>query len=150
MADPIVKTIDVGCDAARAFDIFVNRVAAWWPLDRHAVSAVAGKAALGATIEPRVGGAVFETMHDGTRADWGEVLVFEPGARLAMSWHPGADAGLATRVEVAFEDVGQGRCRVRLTHSGWEVRAERADAIRGNYDAGWDFVLGACFAAACR
>ena len=116
MSEPIVKRVEVNCDAAEAFDVFVSRIALWWPLDGHAVSAAAGKAALGVTIEPEIGGAVYETMHDGQRADWGKVLDFEPGRKLAMTWHPGNNAGNATRVDVEFEALGSNRTAVTLTH----------------------------------
>lgn len=148
MPEPIVKTIDVACSAEHAFDVFVNRIARWWPLNGHAVSAAAGKAALAVTIEPHVGGAVFETMWDGSRSDWGKVLVFEPGSALAMTWHPGNNADNPTRVDVAFEDLGDGQTRVTLTHSGWEVWGDDAAARRDSYNGGWDTVFGDCYARA--
>ncbi|WP_299771909.1 SRPBCC domain-containing protein [uncultured Tateyamaria sp.] len=148
MISPIIKTIDVPCAADRAFDIFVTRIASWWPMDRHAVSAAAGKAALAVTIEPHVGGAVYETMYDGTRSDWGKVLEFEVGRNLAMTWHPGSNADSATRVDIQFDAINEAKTRVTLTHSGWEVWADEAHAKRENYDSGWDFVLGERYAAA--
>lgn len=141
MTDPIVKTLDLDCDAARAFAVFVERIATWWPLDGHAVSASAGKTAQSVVIEPRVGGAIYEIMHDGKRTDWGRVLVYTKGRHLATTWHPGNNAGNPTRLDVSFEDIGAGKSRLTLTHSGWEVWAERADEMRGSYDGGWDHVL---------
>ena len=148
MTEPIIKTIEVPCSAARAFDIFVTRIAKWWPLDGHAASAAAGKAALAVTVEPRVGGHIYETMYDGTRTDWGEILEFVPDQRLAMTWHPGNNAEKPTRVEIAFEPVSEAVTRVVLTHSGWEVWGEDAADKRENYDTGWDFVLGERYASA--
>ncbi|WP_299947679.1 SRPBCC domain-containing protein [uncultured Ruegeria sp.] len=148
MIDPIIKTIVVNAVPERAFDIFVNRIAKWWPLDGHAVSAAQGQPALAVTIEPRVGGAVYETMFDGTRVDWGKVLVFEEGTRLAFSWHPGTNKDRPTHVEVWFETHGDGQTKVTLTHSGWEVWATEATGKRTGYDSGWDHVLGECYANA--
>ncbi|WP_298932564.1 hypothetical protein [uncultured Ruegeria sp.] len=145
MTDPIVKRVTVNAAPEQAFDVFVNRIAKWWPLDGHAVSASKAKPALAVTIEPHVGGAVYETMFDGTRADWGEVLVFEAGRRLALSWHPGTNKDRPTRVEVTFESHGSAQSKVTLTHSGWEVWAGEAPEKRGGYDTGWDHVLGHCF-----
>jgi len=150
MTDPIIKTLEVPCDATQAFDIFVNRIASWWPLDGHAASAAAGKAALAVTIEPEVGGAIYETMYDGTRTEWGEILEFEAGCKLAMTWHPGNNADRPTRVDVTFDALSGGRCRVTLTHSGWDIWGNEAGDKRGNYDTGWDFVLGARYAEAAR
>ncbi len=149
MTDPIVKTVTVACDPGHAFDVFVNRIASWWPLDSHAVSAGQDKSALAVTIEPRVGGAVYETMFDGSRADWGEVLEFEAGRKLAMTWHPGNNADAPTRVDVVFEGQGDGSTQVTLTHSGWEIWGDAAGERRGNYSDGWDRVLGTCFVGAC-
>lgn len=144
MTDPIVKTLNVPCTAEQAFDVFVERIGTWWPLESHAASAAAGKAALDVTIEPHVGGAVYETMWDGGRNDWGKVLEFERGKTLSMTWHPGNNADHPTQVTVTFEDTSAG-ARVVLTHSGWEIWADKAADARGNYDGGWDVVFGSCF-----
>ena len=149
MTDPIVKTIIVNCTPERAFDVFVNRTSDWWPLDRHAVSAGAGKVALAVTIEPKVGGAVYETMHDGNRTDWGKVLEFEQGSKLAMTWHPGTNVDAPTRVDVAFAAEGNGQTKVTLTHSGWNVWADRADDMRNSYNGGWQTVFVTRYADAC-
>ncbi|MEO1108435.1 MAG: SRPBCC domain-containing protein [Pseudomonadota bacterium] len=148
MTNPIVKSITVNAAPNRAFDVFVHRVANWWPLDGHAVSASKGKPALAVMIEPWVGGAVYETMCDGERADWGEVLIYEDGRRVAFTWHPGTNKDFPTQVEVLFEERDPGKTLVTLTHSGWEVWAAEAPEKRGGYDTGWDFVLGECYANA--
>ena len=149
MPDPVVKTVEVACTPSVAFDIFVNRIAKWWPLDRHAASVKYGEAALAVKIEPRVGGAMYETMYNGERDAWGKVLEFEPGKKLAVSWHPGDNKTHPTRVDVDFEPAADGRTKVTLTHSGWEAWAEQADAMRDNYNGGWVVVFETCFAGAC-
>lgn len=149
MTDRIFKSLDLAISAAAAFDVFVNRMSSWWPLGSHAVSASEGKAAQAVTVEPRVGGAVFEIMHDGRRSDWGEVLEFEAGRRFVMSWHPGSGKDMSTRVQVVFEDLPGDGVRITLTHAGWEVWGDAAGEKRANYDAGWDVVLGVCFVKAC-
>lgn len=148
MTDPIVKEITVPCDAQMAFDIFVHRIASWWPLDGHSASAGDGKAAQDLTIEPHVGGEMYETKHDGTRDLWGKVLEFEPGRKLATTWHPGNNKDNPTRLDVAFEAAGDG-CRVTLTHSGWEAWGEKADEMRDNYNGGWEIVFTERFAEGC-
>lgn len=150
ITDPVVKTIDVPCSAAEAFDVFVHHTSSWWPLSKHAVSAGAGKVAQAVTIEPQKGGAVYETMHDGTRSEWGQVLEYDPGRRLAMSWHPGTPEETATEVVVVFSAKPEGGCRVELTHSNWQAWGERASEMRGNYDGGWVHVFEECYAAQCR
>ena len=149
MTNPVIKSIEVSCGAAKAFDVFVNRTAKWWPLAGHSVSAGAGQAALAVTIEPKLGGAVFETKFDGARTEWGQVTAFETGKYMAMTWHPGTNAEYPTKVEVKFEELSNERTRVTLTHSGWEVWAEKADEMRSNYNGGWVTVFEDCFGQAC-
>lgn len=144
--DPIVKTLQLKCSAAHAFDVFVKRMATWWPLDSHAASVAAGHAAQTVTVEPYVGGAIYETMHDGGRNDWGKVLEYEEGQLFAMTWHPGNNANAATRVDVAFKALGADQCVVTLTHSGWEVWADEAGPKHDGYNSGWDFVFGQRYA----
>ena len=55
---------------------------------------------------------------------------------------------VTTQVEIRFGSEAGGT-RVELEHSGWEQSEKTRDA-RGNYDSGWDKVLGhyqAAFAA---
>jgi hypothetical protein len=42
------------------------------------------------TFERRQGGQVYETWDDGTVVVWGDVLVWEPPTRFAMTWNPGS------------------------------------------------------------
>ena len=148
MTDPIVKTLDLPCAAARGFAIFVGDIARWWP-GSHSVSGGAGEVPKAITIEPRVGGAVYETMYTGETTPWGEVLEFEEGRHLAMTWHPGNNADNPTRVTVSFEDLPGGTSRLTLVHSDWEAWAETAEERRGGYDKGWDVVLIEHFLPAC-
>ena len=142
MTDPVIKTIDVPCSPARAFDVFVRNTARWWPLDRHSVSAGQGQTARDITIEPRVGGAIYETTHDGARSDWGA-----EGSHFAMTWHPGNPVAQATRLDIRFTELSADRTRVELTHSGWEVLGDDAETRRDGYNNGWNGVLDAYQAA---
>ena len=148
MTEPIIKTLDVNCSPEKAFEVFVTRIGTWWPLAGHSSSAGDGKDALDVTIEPRVGGAFFETRHDGAKDLWGEVLEYSPGEKFASTWHPGNNKDHPTRLDVVFEAAGEGGCRVTLTHSGWEAWADRAEEMRGNYNGGWDIVFGENYAGA--
>jgi uncharacterized protein YndB with AHSA1/START domain len=144
---PLIKSVLVPLAPGPAFDLFTRRMAEWWPLGTHSVSANALKArAAGVIVPPEVGAMVLETLADGTTAPWGTITAFEPGRRFAMTWHPGHDAGRATLVSVAFAVEGAGT-RVTLTHSGWEAR-EDGPAARKSYDGGWEGVLGRDFAQA--
>ncbi len=150
MTQPIVKKVLVACGSAQAFDVFTREIATWWPLARHTASAGQGQAAQAITIEPHVGGAVYETMFDGTRDSWGEVVDWQQGTRFAMTWHPGSNKAHPTRVEVRFDEMPDGQTQVTLTHSGWEAWADQADDKRGTYASGWVHVFEECFAGAAQ
>lgn len=137
---PLIKTLTVPISPDRAFDLFTRRMAEWWPLHSHAISAAACKApARSVHVPDRVGDEVIETLADGSTAPWGRITAYAPGAHFAMTWHPGTPAETASLVDVRFSAEGAG-CRVTLTHSGWENRPDGA-ARRVNYDSGWNGVL---------
>ena len=135
---PIVKTIDVRRTAADAFRLFTAEVGAWWPIATHTrAKTAAGEKTVKVTIEPRVGGRVFETLQDGAELEWGEVTVFEPGALLALNWRMGRPAAESTDVSVRFEPLDARSCRVTLTHENWERMGAEAATLRANYNNGW-------------
>src|SRR5207248_11244043 len=89
----------------------------------------------------RVGGRLVERSRSGEEAVWGELLVWEPPHRFAMTWYPGRGPSEATELEVRFEPDGD-RTRVELQHRGWDGLGERAADARASYDSGWVVVLG--------
>ena len=74
----------------------------WWPLATHSVFHAE---AVAVTIEPVVGGRMYEATADGRTSDWGTITEWQPGERLAMTWHPGDESDLATLVEVTFSEA---------------------------------------------
>jgi uncharacterized protein YndB with AHSA1/START domain len=144
---PVVKAVTVPCPPDRAFDLFARRMGSWW-LPSHSL-AKAGQAAV--VIEPRAGGAWYETGRDGARCDWGEVAVWEPPVRLVLVWRLSAafvfDPGLHTEVEVTFAAEGSGT-RVVLEHRGLQAYGAAAAAMRDTFDSpgGWGGLV-AAFAA---
>ena len=141
--EPVRKTIAVQAPVEKAFAVFTDGIATWWPLHVHSVGAGRGTGAPeSAVFEGGVGGRVFERWSDGTEIDWGEVLVWEPPRRIVLTWHPGyADTSIATEIEVRFRADGSGT-RVDVEHRGWERLGERGPRARDSYDSGWDTVLG--------
>lgn len=133
---PIVKTIDVRRTSADAFRLFTEEISAWWPLATHSrAQSGKGEKAVRATIEPRVGGRIYETLATGEELEWGEVLAYQPGALFRMAWRLGRPQ--ATEVTVRFEARGDSSCRVTLTHDKWEQLGGPAAEIRQGYSGGW-------------
>jgi uncharacterized protein YndB with AHSA1/START domain len=132
--EAIRKSVTVNVPVEQAFEAFTDGIASWWPLATHSYG---GEKAAAAVFEGREGGRVYELQEDGTEADWGEVVAWEPPHRFLLDWKIAP-----SEVEVRFTDEGAGVTRVDLEHRGWDRAGEGAEAKRENYDSGWDVVLG--------
>jgi uncharacterized protein YndB with AHSA1/START domain len=140
------KTIEVAAAPDRAFRLFTEGMAGWWPVRTHSVGEDRAETVI---FEPGVGGRIYERTLDGDEHVWGTVTAWEPPGRVVFTWHPGRGPDTEQDVEVRFEPSGTGT-RVELVHTGWERLGDRAAAVRENYDGGWDIVLGERFAAAAN
>jgi hypothetical protein len=135
---PIVKTIDVRRSAADAFRIFTQEISAWWPMKTHSRARdAAGEVTVRVTIEPRVGGRVYETLNDGRELEWGNVTAYEPGTLFALEWRMGRPEEQFTDVSIRFEALSEQSCRVTLTHENWERMGEEGPKLREGYNNGW-------------
>ncbi len=148
---PVRRQITVAVRPERAFEVFTGSIARWWPKAKS----IGRAPQAGLVIEPRAGGRWFEIGKDGSQQDWGEVLVWEPPARLVLAWRIGAafrfDPDLLTEVEVRFVAEGEGHTRVELEHRHLERWGERAEETRKAVDSpgGWTEIL-AVFAHAIQ
>lgn len=133
----IRKTVTVDCAVEEAFRVFTAEARSWWPVERHSINVEVDEI----VFEPEVGGTVYEIGANGERGHWATVLEWEPPTKLVLAWNILERAGDATEVEVRFIPEG-GRTRVELEHRGWENVELEAPAKRGNYETGWDYVLG--------
>lgn len=144
--EPVRKSVTVPAAPQRAFELFTAHIQDWWPLKTHSVGT---EHAAGIAFGEGAGGAIVETLADGTTSVWGTVTEWDPPRRVAFTWHPGTAEAEATRVEVTFTQDGPGSTVVRLFHSGWERRPDGA-AAREGYDSGWEPVIGSFVATAAR
>jgi uncharacterized protein YndB with AHSA1/START domain len=148
----VKKSIVVGAPIEHAFEVFTARFDSWWPREHHI-----GKAALEkAVLEPRTGGRYYERCVDGSECDWGTVLEFSPPNKVVLAWHldptwsydPNPDH--ASRVEVTFTAVGDGKTRVDLVHTHIERHGAGWEKIRDGVGGagGWGEILARFGAAA--
>lgn len=144
MKDPIKKTLTVPLSAADAFALFTNEMDKWWPKDPFSVKGAKSTV----TFPNRKNGDIIETGEDGSKNVWGTLIAYEPGKYLAFSWHPGRDPDEATMVTVSFTETQDGT-RCDLTHGGFDILGDTADAVSTSYLRGWDTVLG-CYASAAK
>jgi uncharacterized protein YndB with AHSA1/START domain len=127
---PVVQTIEIDAPPERVFELWTmpEELVKWWP---DAVE-----------LEPRVGGSM-KLQFEGRGEVWGEFTRFEPPHELAFTWIRGVAPEITTQVEVSIEDLGGGRSRVELVHSGFEnVPTDQAAEWRAIHDAGWRHFLG--------
>jgi uncharacterized protein YndB with AHSA1/START domain len=64
---PIVKTVRVKSTPENAFQAFTEKMADWWPIDRHSLDA---ENCASVVFEPKLGGTVYQTMKDGSTIPW--------------------------------------------------------------------------------
>ena len=136
--EAVRKSLVVQCSPERAFAVFTREVGSWWPLSQYSIG---GDKITEVVFEEQVGGRIFERHADGGEGEWGRVLAWDPPNRFAMSWYPGGTPDKATELEVRFAPDGDGT-RVDLEHTGWEILGDEAVETRGQYDGGWQGVLG--------
>ena len=140
------KTLEVAAAPERAFTLFTEGMAEWWPIRTHSVGEDRVETVV---FESGVGGRIYERTLDGDEHVWGTVTAWEPPGRVVFTWHPGRGPDTEQEVEVRFEPSGSGT-RVELVHTGWERLGDRAGAVHDHYDGGWDLVVGERFAAAAN
>jgi len=131
------KSVTVACGPERAFRVFTEGIAAWWPLETHSVGE---KDAETVVLEGREGGRFYERLRSGEEHDWGHVTVWDPPSRLSYTWYPGRGQGTAGEVEMRFVPDGAGT-RVELEHRGWENYGPGVDEMVKRYETGWEHVL---------
>ena len=98
------------------------------------------------TIEPRLGGRWYEVGEDGSQADVGKVLIWEPPHRLVVSWDINSnwkpDTTVSSEVEIRFVADGKDATLVELEHRNFErMGAEAGASMRRDVDGGWPGIL---------
>jgi uncharacterized protein YndB with AHSA1/START domain len=141
----VKKSIVVNAPVAHCFKVFTERFDTWWPRSHH-IGKVEPYTAI---MEPREGGRWFERGADGSECDWGRVLLYSPPTRVAVSWHLqpdyryDPDPSKASRVDVTFEDEGNGKTRVELVHSQLDRHGEGWEKLKASVgsDGGWGGII---------
>ncbi len=139
------KALRVEAPQAVAWRVFTEQMGTWWPLENYKIRKAK---AIDAIIEPRVSGRWYERGDDGSTCDWGSVLVWEPPARLVLSWDITADwqydRNLKTEIELRFIPEDKGATRVELEHRCLDRYGGRRDEMHRILDTeggGWGELL---------
>lgn len=139
--DRVSAHIQIQASPAKVFDVFVNRVNEWWPLQGYSFApehTTPGQI----HFVPEVGGRFYETFANGEEFQIGSVTVLQSPARFSFTWK-GEAYKEATEVDVILIEVAGGTL-LTLTHSGWA--AAGVPEFAPSYAAGWPKLL-ALFAA---
>lgn len=141
--EPIEITVVLRCNPARAFAAFTCKIADWWPVESHSVSAGLHKTRPESIVfDPYEGGQIYEIAPDGTRHVWGHVTDWDAPHRIGFDWHVGqADKTHSTQVMVTFTPTDAGQTVVNLRHTGWEILGDAAPTKHENYVKGWTVIL---------
>jgi uncharacterized protein YndB with AHSA1/START domain len=139
---PVRKSIRVNAAQAHAFEVFTSGIGRWWP--RKATIGTAPMKAV--VLEPRLGGRWYELGEDGSQAEVGKILVWEPPGRFVVSWdlnsHWKPDTTVSSEVEVKFTADGPNATLVELEHRKFEqMGAEAGAKMRKDVDGGWPGML---------
>ncbi|MBW8816119.1 MAG: SRPBCC family protein [Caulobacterales bacterium] len=139
---PIRKTLSVKASREKAFKVFTEGLDRWWPKS-HTI----GEAPLReAVLEPREGGRWYGISETGAQDNWGEVLTWEPPARLVLAWRISGewkcDPTVHTEVEVRFTEAGDGTTLVEFEHRMLENLGAGAVHAAEQMNGGWVMILG--------
>jgi len=134
---PIIRTVQVTAEPARAFELFATRMGDWWPKG----GTVGKKHHVAVVIEPRDGGRWYERDEDGVEAQWGKVLAWEPPGRLLLGWQLDRtfayDPDFVTEVELTFAPAEGGGTLVTLEHRNLERFGANAASHAEKLRNGW-------------
>lgn len=144
MIEPLRLAYDVACPVQHAWDVWTTKFSFWWPKGHN----TSGNADAEVTLEPGVGGRIFERTSSGVEIDWGHVTQWEPPNRLAYTWHIGHDASEATLVELSFVALSDDATRLEIMQTGFENLGEVGVAYREGNTAGWGALIPQFVAAA--
>jgi uncharacterized protein YndB with AHSA1/START domain len=140
--EPVRKSIRVNVSQTHAFEVFTSGIGRWWPR-----KATIGNAPMkSAVLEPHLGGRWYELGEDGSEADVGKILVWEPPQRLVVSWDINSswkpDSTVGSEVEVRFISEGPKSTLIELEHRKFEAMgAEGGESMRKDVNKGWLGVL---------
>lgn len=111
---PIVHELTLTCTPDHAFEVFTGHIGEWWDPQYSGNPETFSTV----TIDPRMRGQITERHSDGSEHDWGEVIAWDPPARVAFSFTLGQDRSFPTVVRATFVPSDTGT-QMTFEHDGW-------------------------------
>ena len=120
----VSQAVEVDAPPERVWDLLTNpaELSRWWPD--------------AARLEPRVGGRI--VLEFGPGDVTGEVTRWEPPTAIGFTWEASNMPGVRLHVDFTVDDLGDGRSRVHVLHSGF---ADAPAAAREAVVGGWEHFL---------
>ena len=131
-ATSVQTSIVVDAPIERAFSLFTDGIATWWPPEHHLLEGELAEM----VFEPHRGGHIYDRAVDGSECRWARVLAYEPPTRVVFSWDISpqwqiqTDPEKASEVDVRFIEEGPNRTRVELEHRNLERHGEGWEGMR--------------------
>jgi hypothetical protein len=115
----VLVAVRVTATPSRAFTVFTEQIGQWW---RHNGLFQFSEGRTGTlAFEPGPVGRLTETYDDGDVFEIGHVKVWEPPAKLVLSWRQASFAdNQQTELHVRFDRVGD-QTRITVEHFGWDM-----------------------------
>lgn len=142
----VQTSIVVEAPIERAFSVFTDGIATWWPPEHHILRSELADM----VFEPRVGGHVYDRGVDGSECRWARVVAYEPPTRVAFTWDISlqwqieTDPTRTSEIEVRFTAESPERTRVDLEHRHLDRHGDGWEQMRNAVAApdGWQLGLG--------
>ncbi|MFC0518047.1 SRPBCC family protein [Mucilaginibacter angelicae] len=137
---PIRKELLVEAAQETAFNVFTQQMDLWWPKTHH----IGSCAMTAAVLEPKPDGRWYTVHEDGSEANVGKVLTWDPYGRLVLAWQINGnfkyDPELVTEVEVNFITEGPKTTRVKFEHRNLD-KLLGGEKVIADMDQGWGHIM---------
>lgn len=136
----ISKEVLVNASQETAFKVFTEKMDSWWPKSHH----IGTNPLVESVLEGRKDGRWFSRHEDGSIANVGHVMVWDPFARLVLAWQVDGNfhyvPDLITEIEVQFIPEGAASTRVKLEHRDLQKLMGGSKVI-ADMDGGWGMIM---------
>lgn len=136
----IKKEVLVQASQETAFQVFTEKIDAWWPKTHHV-----GKCPMVESfLEQKPGGRWYSRHEDGSEVNVGHVITWDPYAQVVLAWQIDGNfqyaPELITEVVVNFIPEGATRTRVILEHRDLQKLMGGAKVVE-SMDEGWGMIM---------
>ncbi|MCR8557619.1 SRPBCC family protein [Mucilaginibacter sp. BJC16-A38] len=136
----IKKELIVEASQATSFKVFTEQMDAWWPRTHH----IGKSPMIELVLEPGINGRWYSRHEDGSEANIGHVLQWEPYGLVVLAWQINGefkfDPTLITEVEIQFIPEGPKKTIVKFEHKNMERLGSGGKTFE-SMDEGWGQIL---------